>query len=135
MNELPTQESNSLLVPWRRKFACALRGLVIGVRGQNSFYIHIPVALAVVVLASWLRVSLIEWAVLIVCITIVFSAELFNSALESLALAITRESNPEIRDALDVASGAVLAASLGASVVGMLIVGWPLLRWLAGCCC
>ncbi len=101
-------------------------------RGQNSFYVHFPVTLAVVAMATWLQVSQAEWLALIVCITIVFSAELFNSSIEHLARAITREQHPEIRDALDVASGAVLVAALGAAVVGLAVLGWPLFGWLMG---
>jgi len=109
----------------RNKFACALRGLVVGVLGQSSFYMHVPTAIAVVAMAAWLRVSSAEWLVLILCITIVFSAELFNSAIEHLARAITREENPEIRDALDIASGAVLVAAIGAAMVGIMVFVWP----------
>ncbi len=80
--------------------------------------------LAVVTLATWLQVSQAEWLSLILCITIVFSAELFNSAIEHLARAITREENPEIRDALDIASGAVSVTALGAAVVGFVVLVW-----------
>jgi len=109
----------------RNKFACALRGLLVGVRGQSSFFIHFLVAIAVVAMATWLQVSRGEWLALIVCITIVLAAELFNSAIEHLARAITREEHPEIRDALDVASGAVLVTAIGAAVVGFWVLVWP----------
>ncbi len=117
-----------LTTRWRRKFASAFRGVAVGIRGQNSFFVHLPMSLAVLVLAAWLRVSLINWLVLIVCSTMVLSAELFNSSLEHLARAISQEENPEIRDALDVASGAVLVASAGAAIVGVAVLVLPLLR-------
>jgi diacylglycerol kinase len=47
---------------------------------------------------------------------------MFNSAFEKLARAITNDHDPEIRDALDIASGAVLLASLGAAAVGAMIL-------------
>lgn len=123
------EATTALIARWRHKFACAFRGLVVGVRNQNSFAVHIPMTLAVVGLATWLAVSPLEWAILILCITIVCSAELFNSAIEHLAKAITEEQHPEIRNALDVASGAVLMASMGAAVVGLMIFAWPLVAW------
>jgi len=123
MKEWQPRESSSLIGRWWQKFTCALRGLAVGVRGQTSFYAHFPIAIAVVAMAIWLRVSQAEWLALILCITIVFSAELFNSAIERLARAITREENPEIRDALDIASGAVLVAAFGAGVVGLQVLG------------
>lgn len=113
---------------WRTKFACAFRGLSIGVRGQSSYAVHVPVTLAVFALAAWLRLSVTQWSILLLCVAIVVSAELFNSALEHLAKAITSEQNEHVRNALDVASGAVLVASIGAAIVGLLVLGWPLLE-------
>ena len=51
----------------------------------------------------------------------VLAAEMFNSALESLARAITDRPHPLVRDALDIASAAVLVTALGAAAVGLLI--------------
>ncbi len=99
-----------------------MRGVAVGLRGQDSFCVHLPAALVVVGLAAWLPVAHAEWLALLVCITLVLAAELFNSSIECLARAITRDDNPEIRNALDLASGAVLVASIGATVVGMTVL-------------
>ncbi len=107
---------------WLRKFSNALRGIRVGMFGQSSFAIHLPAAVVVLVVGMVCNVTWPEWYVLILCITIVLAAELFNTALEKLAKAITREQHPEIRDALDIASGAVLVTAIGAAVVGVLVV-------------
>ncbi|WP_425396650.1 diacylglycerol kinase family protein [Aeoliella sp.] len=107
---------------WIWKFACALRGVAVGMRGQNSFYVHVPAAIVACIMAAWLDLPLAEWLVVVLCITVVLSAELINSAIEHLARAVTREEHPEIRDALDIASGAVLVASIGASAVGVVLL-------------
>jgi len=132
MNKPQLDQPSTLLRRWRLKFSNALRGIVVGIRNQNSYCIHFPAILFIVAIASWLRVSQGQWLALILCITLVFSAELFNSAIEHLARAITREENPEVRDALDVASGAVLAASIGAAIVGLVVLGWPVFEWFLG---
>lgn len=118
--------NDSLFIRWRKKFACALRGIAVGVRDQNSFSVHLPAAVVVVALAWWLELSIAEWSILALCITVVLAAELFNSALEHLARAITRDEDPEVRDALDIASGAVLVTAIGAAVVGVLLLLRPL---------
>ena len=41
--------------------------------------------------AAWLQMSLVEWCVLVLSITIVLAAEAFNTALEHLAKAVTQE--------------------------------------------
>lgn len=114
-------KSPKSLSHWSRKFRNAFRGLRVGVFGQTSFYAHFVVAFLVVVFAAVLQVSPLEWGVLLLCIGVVLSAELFNSAFESCAKAITRDFDDDIRDALDIASAAVLVAAIAAALVGATI--------------
>lgn len=111
----PTQRT------WSQKFRCAFRGIRLGVHGQSSFLVHFVVAGLVVVAAAWLGIDRAEWCALALCITIVFTAEMFNSALEHLARAVDRSENRHLGSALDIGSAAVLTASAGASIVGSII--------------
>ena len=106
---------------WLQKFRCAFRGVTFAVHSQSSFAVHLAVAAAVVVAGLLLQVSLVEWCLLVLCIVAVVAAELANTAIEHLARAITDEHNEEIRDALDVTSGAVLLAAISAAIVGTLV--------------
>lgn len=106
---------------WKHKFGNALRGIKRGVRGESSFFVHFFVAVCVVVSAVVFQLPLARWCLLILCIGSVLVAEMFNTALERFAKACTDEQNADIRDALDMASGAVLLASISAVVVGALI--------------
>ena len=116
---------------WFRKFYDAGRGCLLGMHGQSSFAVHFLIAVAVIALAAWLRIERWEWIALLLCITAVLCAELFNSAIEDLAKAVTREHDPHLGRALDIASGAVLIAAIGSAVVGLLILGPPLWAKLA----
>ena len=114
---------------WYQKFRCAFRGLRLGVRGQSSFLVHFATAGAVLAAAALLRLDRTQWCVLMLCITIVLVAEMFNSALEHLARAVDRSENRHLGSALDIGSAAVLIAAMGASVVGSLVflsqaIGW-----------
>ncbi len=111
---------------WFRKFYDAGRGCLWGMHGQSSFAVHFIIAVLVIALAAWLRVERWEWIALLLCIAAVLCAELFNSAIEDLARAITREHDENIGRALDIASGAVLIAAAGSAIVGLLILGPPL---------
>ena len=113
----PNTPANS----WVRKFRCAFRGAKLGVRGQSSFFVHFFMAAAVVAAGLALSVTLVEWCVLLACITIVLTAEMFNSALERFAKTVEPRPNAHVRDALDIGSGAVLVASVGAAVIGAVI--------------
>jgi diacylglycerol kinase len=106
---------------WNRKFRDAFRGIKEGVRGQSSFFVHFFMSAAVVIAAKVMCMVLVEWCILLLCITIVLTAEMFNSALESMAKAITGEIDPHLGNSLDIGSAAVLIASLGASLVGSIL--------------
>ena len=103
------------------KFGNALRGVRAGVRGQDSFIVHLPAAGLVVAAGAALRIDCAEWAILAVCIAAVLAAELFNSALESMARAVTDRRDSNVGDALDMAAGAVLMVSIGAAAAGTIV--------------
>ena len=79
-------------------------------------------AVAVIVGATLHNVSRTEWAILILCITMVLAAELMNTAVELLAKAITEDENKQVGLALDLSSGAVLVTAIGAAAVGCIIL-------------
>lgn len=107
--------------PWRVKFQEAFRGMKLGVRGHSSFYIHFFFAALVVAVAGALNCDWLEWCLLLGCIGFVFTAELFNSAIETLFHGLDAESKKRIHGCLDIAAGAVLMASLTAATVGGIV--------------
>jgi diacylglycerol kinase len=108
---------------WARKFHDAVRGVREGMRDQSSFIVHFFTALLVIVAGFAFHVNLTEWCLLVLAIASVLTTELINSALESMAKAITGTSDPHLGNSLDIGSAAVLCAATGASVVGTLIFG------------
>ena len=108
---------------WPDKFRDAFRGLARSIRSQSSFSVHLAVAAIVVVAAAVMRLSLVHWCLLAGAIGIVLSAEVFNTSIESLARSLGPRRHARIRDALDMASGAVLLAAITAAVIGMLVFG------------
>jgi diacylglycerol kinase len=117
---------------WDAKFADALRGLVRAVRSQSSFAVHLAVAVAVVATGAMTRLAAGEWALIAVAIGLVLMAEIFNTAVESLARGPGSRRHPRIRDALDMASAAVLVAAATAVAVGVTVLGPRLFITLAG---
>ena len=117
---------------WLAKFRAAFQGLWLAVRSERSFAIHLPVAAAVIATGILLRVDLVEWCLLGLCITVVIAAEAFNTSIERLARATRPDHDPLVGAALDMASGAVLACAIGTSLVGGAIFVYRLgiaLRW------
>lgn len=106
---------------WREKFREAFRGVKRGVRGHSSFYVHFFFAALVVASAAVFDCTRVEWCLLAGCIGLVFTAELFNSAVETLFHGLDVESKARNQGSLDIAAGAVLVASGTAVVVGAVV--------------
>ncbi len=106
---------------WLDKFADVFRGLKLGVRGQSSFLAHFFIAVVVIATGIVFSVDREEWCLLVLCIGSVLTAEMFNSALESLSRAISDEYDIHLGNALDIGSAAVLIVSTAAAVVGLII--------------
>ena len=101
--------------PWREKFRDALRGWKFGIRGHSSFFVHFFCAALVLAAAVALQCSLMQWALLLLCIGVVLTAELFNSAIETLHRGLDDLTRERTWKALDIAAGAVLMASVTAA--------------------
>jgi diacylglycerol kinase len=117
---------------WSRKFADAFRGLWRAVRTQSSFAVHLLAAGAVAIAGAMFRVSAEEWCLLALAIGLVLMAEIFNTAVESLARGPGSRRHPRLRDALDMASAGVLVAAITAAVIGLIVFGPRLLQGLSG---
>jgi len=104
-----------------RSFAYAARGLGIVLGSQHNAWIHLVATLLVIGAGLGLGVARGEWLALVLAMTLVWSAEAFNTAVELLADASTPEFHPLIEKAKDVAAGAVLICALGALVVAALV--------------
>jgi diacylglycerol kinase len=107
---------------WRAKFRVAFRGLKLGIRGHSSFSVHFFFAALVLAAGYVLECELWQWCVLLGCIGFVLTAELFNSAVETLFHNLDEATRDRAWPALDVAAGAVLMASLFAALIGGLVL-------------
>ena len=76
---------------------------------------------AVAVTAA-LRPGLLWGATVTFSIVLVLALELVNSAVESMIDHLHPEAAPEIKLAKDIAAGAVLVATIGAVIVGLLML-------------
>ncbi len=114
---------------WLGKFKVAFRGIYFGIAGQSSFAVHFTVAAIVILLAIILQVDATSWSVLLLCIGLVVMAELVNSAVEILFRGLPTDVQERSWKALDIAAGAVLAASIIAAIVGSVVLIPAVLRY------
>jgi diacylglycerol kinase len=115
---------------WRDKFRDAQRGMRRGIRGHSSFFVHFFTAALVVLGAFAFHCNLLEWCILLACIGGVLTAELFNSAIETIIRGLDAETRDRLKPCLDIAAGAVLMASAFAALIGGLVFGARVLNVL-----
>ena len=104
-----------------RSFLCALRGVGYVLRTQPNAWIMVAAAACTFAAGLILRVSRIEWCLLITAICLVIAAEIFNTALESLTDLVSPEYHPLAGRAKDAAAGAVLVSAFLALAIGILV--------------
>ena len=108
-------------------FGYAFAGIGHGLRTQANLRSQVLFTGGVVLAGLILRLSTIEWAILVVTMMIVLSAELFNTAVEAAVDRAGSETHTLSKIAKDAAAGAVLISATGAVIVGLLIFGPRLL--------
>jgi diacylglycerol kinase len=81
-------------------------------------------------MALWLHLPLRDWAVLFLTIALVWTAEFINTALEAVVDLASPQQHPLAKVGKDVGAAAVMLAALASILVGLLILGPPLLEKL-----
>lgn len=109
-----------------RSFKFAFKGIYTVLKEEHNFYIHISAAMIVITAGFWLKVNRADWLWLVFAIGLVFTAEIFNSAIERLVDLKQPEQDPLAGKIKDLAAGAVLIAAITAAIIGVLVF-WPYL--------
>ncbi|WP_322807926.1 diacylglycerol kinase family protein [Thermanaerothrix sp.] len=111
-------------------FRHAFSGLGYVLRTQKNAWIHASATVLVIVLAFWLGLDPLRWAILIFAIGLVWLSEAFNTALEAFIDLVNPDTHPLAGIAKDTAAAAVLIAAITAAIIGILVLGLPLLQRL-----
>lgn len=121
INQKEKEASTFSLIKRARSFSHAGRGLKLFIRTTHNAWVHIAIAVVVVVLGFVYQLSEAEWGLLVFAIGMVMTAEAFNTAIEIDIDLTSPEYHPYARDTKDVAAGAVLVATITAIVIGCII--------------
>ena len=118
----------SRVTSWRvvRSFRFAFAGLAYLLRTQRNARVHVLAGALACVLAAWLRIGRVEWAVIVFTIALVIILEGLNTAVEAAIDLASPGIHPLAKAAKDLAAGMVLVAAIASVVVGLLILGPPL---------
>src|SRR5687767_6199199 len=89
---------------WVAKFGEAIHGIRVGMQGQSSFFVHLFFAVLAVAAAAVFDCTAFEWCLVVGCIGLVFTAELFNTAIEILFRGLAPEARDRVYPCLHVAA-------------------------------
>jgi diacylglycerol kinase (ATP) len=94
------------------------------VRTQANARIHLGISVIVVGAGFFYGLSRGEWCAVAAAIGLVWTAEGLNTAIEAVVDLVSPDYHELAGRAKDLAAGAVLCASIAATIIGLLIF-WP----------
>lgn len=107
-----------------KSFTYAFRGLAKIFREEQNLRLQSVMAIFVLSLALYFKVKPLEWALLIISISLVILMEIINSAIERAADVLKPRINAYVKEIKDIMAAAVMFASFAAIIVGLLVF-WP----------
>ena len=120
------RRSRVLSVKVARSFYFAFAGVAYLFRTQRNARIHAIAGTAAIAVGLWLRISRVEWAVIVFTIALVLILEGLNTAVELAIDLASPQLHPLAKAAKDLSAGMVLIGATASVAVGLLIFGPPL---------
>jgi diacylglycerol kinase (ATP) len=111
-----------------RSFRFAFTGWWYVIRTQRNAWIHAIISLLVILVCIWLGLTPHDWAVIILAIAIVWISEFVNTALEAVVDLASPKQHYLAKVGKDVGAAAVLIAAVSSALIGLFIIGPPLLE-------
>lgn len=113
-------------------FKYAFSGWWCVLRTQHNARIHALATVIVIVLGIWLQLPARDWAILVLTIGAVWSAECINTGIEAAIDLASPQRHPLARTAKDAGAAGVLIAAIVDVIIGFLILGPPLITKIFG---
>ncbi|KZE45826.1 diacylglycerol kinase family protein [Rossellomorea marisflavi] len=104
-----------------RSFGYAWEGVVSAWKSEQNFRIHTCVGIIVLIMATLLHVSKMEWMIILILIFLMHSLEMVNTAIEKTVDLSTGDYHPLAKLAKDLGSGAVLLFAICSVIIGLII--------------
>ncbi len=105
-----------------KSFANALKGLSLAYKSQKNYRVHLLIGFLSLLAGVVLNFRCIEYCVLILAISNVITAELFNSVIEFTLDAYYKNNYSElVKMAKDLAAGVVFFSALTSVLIGLML--------------
>ncbi len=106
---------------WIDAFKNSINGFKNVLRNERNIKIEFVFAIIAIIVGFLLKISQIEFAIIIIVIFIVFIAEFLNTAVENTVDMMSMEYNEKAKNAKDIASAAVSISAVLSIIIGVII--------------
>jgi diacylglycerol kinase (ATP) len=113
-----------------RSFYFAFQGMAHLFRTQRNARIEAGLGIGACILGAWLRITRVEWCIVVLTIACVLILEGLNTAIEAIVDLASPNFHPLAKTAKDVAAATVLIAAIASVIIGCIIFGPRLLLLL-----
>jgi diacylglycerol kinase len=96
-------------------------GLIAATKSERNMKFHLFFTLLVLIAGWLLCISTVEWMLVSICVGMVISLEVVNTAIERMVDIVSTERRPELGQIKDIAGAAVFIGATVAAIVGVLI--------------
>ena len=108
---------------WRQRLVEAEGGFKLFLRGDSALFVHLFSGAAVIIAGLLVGLTIVDWAVVALCIGGVLAAELFHSVIRGLMSSVAGPSEAERERLARMAAAGVMSVLVGAVVCTLLLFG------------
>lgn len=112
-----------------KSFTYAIKGIQLSLKDRNK-KVLIACAFITIILGFVFKITITEWSIILICIGVVLSLEMVNTAIERLVDLVEPNHHPKAGAIKDISAGAVLVFSIISAVIGVMIFGKYILALL-----
>ena len=109
-------------------FKNARKGFNLAVKSEVNIRVHVVVATLVLLLAFYLKFTVVEYCIVLIAIALVICSEMLNTAIEfALDSIYHNRYSRMVGMAKDISAGAVMFATVISIIIGVLLYGSKIL--------
>lgn len=109
----------------KRKFSSSIKycleGINFVITNESNFKKEIVIGIIALLLSYILKISRIEFIIILIMIALVLTSEIINTSIEKVVDLYTKDYNNLAKIAKDVSAGSVLVMSIFSLLVGVII--------------
>jgi diacylglycerol kinase len=116
--------------PIHKSFLNAFRGVFMMIKTERNFQIELLAFFVNLFLVFYFKLNYTDAALVLIASFAVLSAEIFNTAIEKICDIIQPDFDKRIGFIKDIAAGAVVLTAIAAVIVGILVYGKYVVRFM-----